>query len=330
MADRRRLEEPASLLLPTTMAYPVAPFVFHVNSCVGSCMVQPWLLRKMSEDDLRFWMEALPAEQPTGNMMRWMAVFDTPCSRACCFSEDCACIRCNACGGSFTNVANRHSRRFTCMDCPLVAVVAMEKPEPGKAYSVPQTTLCTDCFQSLAVPHEHDQRFCLVDEIGRHSMVTRPVSRSEKVPVTADRLRVAKIDGDCCCCCEPFCESSPAVYPLGCQAIPGHSISVKDKKLGVRDLEVFYCSGCYLQTLKQGDEDEPMAFLDELRCLLCKHATEMEAWRSEFMAELSACENLDVTMRALHQLHPQPWIRSVMVDCAAAVRAHGAAAEVTT
>ena len=217
------------------MAYPVAPFVFHVNSCVGSCMVQPWLLRKMSEDDLRSWMEALPAEQPTGNMMRWMAVFDTPCSRACCFSEDCACIRCNACGGSFTNVANRHSRRFTCMDCPLVTVVAMEKPEPGKEYSVPQTTLCTDCFQSLAVPHEHDQRFCLVDEIGRHSMVTRPVSCSEKVAVTADRLRVAKIDGDCCCCCEPFCESSPAVYPLGCQAIPGHSISVKDNMKNWRD-----------------------------------------------------------------------------------------------
>ncbi len=83
----------------------------------------------------------------------------------------------------------------------------------------------------------------------------------------------------------------------------------------------------YIQTLKQGEEGEPMVFPDELRCLLCKHAKEMGAWRAEFMAELATCENLDATVRELHDLHPQPWIRSVMLDCVEAVRTHGAAAQ---
>lgn len=283
--------------------------------------------------DLVSWLAILPEEEPTPNMMRWMQCFDFPCMKACCFSVDCAAIRCDSCSISFTKIQNEHVKRYVCMQCELVGVAPL--CEPTKIYRIPGTTLCQTCFESAAIPHEHSKRFCLINEKGVHIEISRSVPSQNKISLTQDLLQadpLAAVEGkDCFICCEPFTQEFPAVLPYGCFA--SHSHGVSDRTVGVKDEDIYYCTTCYLESLKSSStttakSDFPTVFASSCLCLLCKHSKEMDTWRAEFCEELSQVADrggtvqleLDTAEKELHELHPQPWIRKVLAESAEHVR----------
>ena len=285
--------------------------------------------------DLTSWLSILPEEEPTPNMMQWMQCFEIPCKKACCFSVDCAAIRCDSCSISFTKIQNEHKRRYVCMQCELVGVTPL--CDPTKIYRIPGTTLCHACFESAAIPHEHSKRFCLVNETGVHTEISRSVPPQNKINLTQNLLQTAPfsaVEGkDCFICCEPFAQDFPAVLPYGC-VVASHSHGLIDRTVGVKDEGIFYCPTCYLQSLLKSSTttttttNSPTVFPGSCLCLLCQHSKEMDTWRTEFCEELSQAVvvtkggplQLDAAEKALYELHPQPWIRQVLGESAEYVR----------
>lgn len=276
--------------------------------------------------DLGIWLSNLPEEDPSPNMMRWMQCYEFPCRKACCFSVDCAAIRCDSCHISFTKLPNAHVKRYVCMQCELVGVSPM--CEPTKTYAVPGTTFCQICFESTAIPHEHSKRFCLIDEKGVHIKISRSVPPQPKISLTPDLLQLAPLSAvagrDCFICCEPFTQEFSAALPYGCVTVHSHGVS--DRTIGVKDEDIFYCAKCYLQSLQPSATTTATVFVGSCLCLLCTHSKAMDTWQKEFYEELSqaACNGgiaqLSATEKELHDLHPQPWIRKVLLECAEQVR----------
>ena len=284
--------------------------------------------------NLETWLSNLPEEEPTPNMLRWMQCYELPCRKSCCFSVDCAAIRCDSCYISFTKLQNAHEKRYVCMQCELVEVSPM--CEPTKIYRVSGTTFCQVCFESNAIPHEHSKRFCFIDEMGAHTEISRSVPPQPKISLTQDLLQLAPLAAvtgrDCFICCEPFTDDFPAALPYGCVTV--HSHGVNDRTVGVKDENIFYCAQCYLQSLQPftmmttttTESNLPIVFAGACLCLLCTHSKEMDTWQKEFYDELSQAmcsggvAQLRVTEKDLYDLHPQPWIRKVLAESAERAR----------
>ena len=292
--------------------------------------------------ELNQWLSELPKKSPTTNMLRWMNCFETLCSSACCFSPDCASIQCDSCGEFFTNGTNRHIQRFVCMQCPLVGHStcpncpdAMDHPV-DTVFAFPQTTFCHTCFESTAVPHEHDNAFCRIDEFGRHSQVQRRVPPTVKVEITSDMLLPAlQATGECFICLEVFSESMYGVHPLGCRS--AHSHGVVDNILGVRDCNIFYCNDCYLQYLRS-QSTSALVYPEENKCQICAHEKEMTQRKAVFedhfkevALTISSAERVEAlgrnlqsdilknAARELKELHRQAWIQQVVDESLASV-----------
>ncbi|CAJ1358721.1 unnamed protein product [Effrenium voratum] len=121
------------------------------------------------------WRKQLPERPVTPNMMRWQRFYEAPCGFACCFSPDCACLRCSGCGKSLTSLPPK--ARFQCMDCEIL---------PPETPFDPRPELCVACFGSDQALHWHS-RFLLVDERGAHRAVERKLGLAEPKLVTTLR-----------------------------------------------------------------------------------------------------------------------------------------------
>jgi hypothetical protein len=249
------------------------------------------------------WLSTLPQNPPSHNMMLWMKSYMTPCDRACCYSPDCACIRCDGCGDSLT--ANGvPSPRNMCMECPLANTEDLSKFK----FQLPKLTLCDKCFESDTFKHEHSS-FCRVSEVGAHISAVRGNGLSplqhltiSDFPIVSAQI-ISSFGGEsmiCQCCQEEFntsdvvvasgsnnsdITSKLAVTAPGCKKY--HGMANASKMHGVRDSHLYMCQDCAFQfvTSQQGD-----TYCDINQfCKVCLHEAEAENWRLEFRHEALRC-----------------------------------------
>jgi hypothetical protein len=78
---------------------------------------------------LASWQCAVPAEQPTENMMKWMRHYAQPCPLLCCRSPDCATIQCSSCSKSLTSaIGSLPALRYECGECDPVGCETFTPP----------------------------------------------------------------------------------------------------------------------------------------------------------------------------------------------------------
>jgi hypothetical protein len=261
------------------------------------------------EPSLEKWRSSLQdTGPPTKNMMRWMDKFDELCNKACCFSPQCACIRCTGCGQSLTR-ADIPQTRYQCMECPVIINAPSSRPE-----------LCQFCFDAGNTRALHDHYwFCKVDNHGHHSVVKRSfvVERQELTlqhfhPVVDLSLISNK---DCMVCCEPFNNNDKLpVSPAGC--LRGHGESKTDPIQGIVDTRLFYCGECALAFEQSRDRG---TFCDlTMYCECCTFEREMNEWKIEFRELFNRCRKDPIKKKKmlddLLELHIQPWIQLVVKE----------------
>jgi len=243
------------------------------------------------------WRSSLPDSTPTANMMRWMSKFQTPCTKACCFSPMCGCIRCTNCRTSLTSL-DTPKVRYQCMECPIILSGPSSRPE-----------LCDICFRSDSVALHDHALFCKVDELGRHTMVRRTRTVTRKQLLESDFLVAESSKEEICpVCCEEFSADKRPVCPPGCKR--GHGESKSDPVLGIVDTGVHYCAECALGFQQSRDRGTYCDITTYCQC--CQHEDEMSGWREEFRELFAKGSEPRNTRRDMYALHVQPWIRSVL------------------
>lgn len=261
-----------------------------------------------SGEDLVIWMESLTCAPPTEQMMRWMSAYADICDRACCFSPECASIRCQFCHKAFTSVPGRHLPRFECMECNTTV----------------RATICEECFVSPTALHDH-VKFCLIDDRGMHSVVHRTEGIAPRKTLTMEDLPHVPIDKlpvgastSCAVCMSDFDDSVPeiqAVAPPGCER--QHAFAQPDSQVGQKDTHAYCCRECHFAFLSHNKHD---TYCDlRTYCTLCNHERQVRRWGEEFdveAAELSArgvsVEAVRAHIAELKALHGQPWIRAAI------------------
>ncbi|CAK9048159.1 unnamed protein product [Durusdinium trenchii] len=257
-----------------------------------------------------------------------------PCGALCCFSPDCACIRCSNCSMSLTTVPPK--RRFQCMECEVL-------PPESTFDSRPE--YCECCFSSCDVLHWH-RRFLLVDQDGEHVAVERLCGIADLSYIslkdfpTRDGLEKEEA---CGICCMEFTSEDPATCGVGCNF--GHGEGVADAHRGVLDSGAFYHAECRMSWMKSQKTDKYCGSQLPVSCKVCLFQEDCRAWQKDFqrgMAAINAGEagcyqdlllfltqefQIDVTgfpedlckeelqsyfRSALKQLHPQPWLQSLI------------------
>lgn len=153
--------------------------------------------RELDAGLLEDWMKGLPVRAVTENMMRWQRYYSKPCGASCCFSPDCACIRCSSCARSMTSLPPK--RRFQCMLCELLP--------PESAFDG-RPEYCSECFARPDVLHWHDV-FLLVDETGKHLAVRRMQGLAEQATLVRQTFRSLEL------CPATLFVGSAAVNSLG-------------------------------------------------------------------------------------------------------------------
>lgn len=277
-------------------------------------------MANVSSDDnsmaekLQSWLSELPTTPPTANMMRWMSSYDFTCNRSCCYSPDCACIRCDECYKSLTSPHLRD--RYVCSECDL----GMSEDLNRFCFEVPGLTLCESCFNSHSFKHEHTL-FCRIEENGHHSGEIRRVGISSKQQLQLSDLvalpmeRISSKCGECCqaCLC-PFEESDPPVSLPGCEN--AHGLAVFNDKYGVQDSNTFMCRECAFQCLSVNGQG---TYCDLSHyCKVCMHTRESLQWREEFASlateayEDGGAASLESKLQQQLMLHRQKWIQQIM------------------
>ena len=292
----------------------------------------------IAERDIESWLESLPETPPTSNMLRWMTSYDVPCGRSCCYSPDCASIRCESCYISFTKDDGVHIERNVCMECKLIHTESLDK----FVFEVVGKVFCDTCFSSEHVLHEHT-KFCKIDKCGFHSLNVRSIGISPLKTLqqtdlpkisrtTFDRL---KESGRNYCggqCCEDFdsyenVDFFPVASP-GCRFDHG-MVDLSNKKLGTTDSQKFCCNSCAFKDVIANNTQLYVDFSQY--CKICIHEKEMNEWRYEFKEAAKslydACSvgveshDLDAVMieallsakrDELKRLHLQPWIQKII------------------
>lgn len=283
------------------------------------------------------WMSSLPQNPPTDNMMLWMKSYIKPCSKSCCYSPDCACIRCDNCLLSLTS-NETPSPRNICIECSLVFSENLN----NFIFQVPKITLCDDCFESEDFKHEHTS-FCKVNENGEHIYIKRmigiapllhlklndfPIIKNEIIEMLGDEARY------CQCCQEEFnhftdkidgtnvSSSDDYIIPVsspGCLKNHGMPNIIKNQGY-VTDTHKYMCRNCSYQYLKSQQLDTYCGNIKNAYCKLCLHEFEVERWHNEFKNERLKCDdNIDLKntkllnkKEELKLLHLQPWIQEII------------------
>lgn len=267
---------------------------------------------------------------PTENMMRWMKSFDRPCERACCYSVDCASIRCSFCFVSLTS-ADRPSLsnfRMECVECPLVIAESFENAADDVYVS--QTTMCAACFHSVSVKHHHTIFCKIVSEGGQHSVCRRSVPAVPLLSLTKSDFHSIALGHEClllknyCSCCyEPFREDRMAVATPGCDA--NHGIAEHTRNGDIVDSKGYFCIDCaYSWYSSKGSA----SFCDITSCcVVCKHVQEVKQWKQDFatdkMVIARSCDfheseyfnRIREHVCHLKSLHKQPWIQKIIDEC---------------
>ena len=203
--------------------------------------------------------------------MRWQGYYHTACGASCCFSPDCACIRCSSCACSLTTLPPK--RRFQCMLCEVLP--------PESAFDG-RPEYCSRCFASPDVLHWHDV-FLLVDETGEHRAVKRLHGLAEQRHFGPEDFPVAASlapDAECGICCSEFTGSDPATCAPGC--VSSHGDGVADPQMGVVDSRSFYHADCRLSWMKAQKTDAYCGSQPPLCCRVCSFEQECEAWKQDF------------------------------------------------
>lgn len=175
----------------------------------------------------------------------------------CCFSPDCACIRCSNCRASLTTVPPK--RRFQCMECEVL-------PPESSFDSRPE--YCEHCFSLPDVLHWH-KYFLLVDEKGVHQAVERLCGLAEIHYIQQDDFPLKEGLGEdetCGICCIDFSAENPATCNVGCTK--GHGEGVADGHRGVVDSGMFYHADCRMSWIRAQKTDTYCAELP-LACKVC-------------------------------------------------------------
>jgi hypothetical protein len=263
---------------------------------------------------LASWQLAVPAEQPTHNMMKWMRHYAQPCPLLCCRSPDCATIQCSFCSKSLTSaIGSLPALRYECGECE---PVGCESFATSRIVIVSATTMCADCFCSAAALHRHSASFLQIDSAGCHTACSRAVPAAPvRHLLPGDFAPVLDAGGQCQCCGDDFTVDQPAVSAAFCSK--GHGIaSTRDasgKMCQAYDTHTFYCGPCALQwETGRGRQlyDSPDTFCD-----VCVCQRGMDKWRAEFERERRDAEaegGCEARARQLRELHTQPWIRAVV------------------
>ena len=256
----------------------------------------------------QLWLDNLPQTNPTENMMRWMCVYDRPCHRACCYSPDCACIRCDSCHMSLTTPEVQS--RYLCVECEL----CMSEDLNNFCFPVPGLSLCESCFVSDNFKHDHIT-FCDVNKIGTHNETVRDVGIINKIQILLEDLVVCprcNLEDDALCqgCLCPFDDSDPPVSAPGCTQ--GHGIAEYNYLNGVIDSRKFMCRECTLQYLKITGQDY---YCDiHTFCKVCSHNEMEKRWREEMKEEARNAANLGYRREELLELHRQKWIQKIILE----------------
>jgi hypothetical protein len=183
--------------------------------------------------------------------------------------------------------------------------------------------MCAECFSDGAVaPHRHSSLFVRIDAIGRHTVCSRLVSAAPVQQLLLSDFQPAlDVQGCCQCCAEEFSADLPAVYSAFCRKRHGIP-STRDsngKLCAAYDTRTFFCGTCALHWAREKGRE----FYDSpnLLCEVCVSETEMVKWRAEFEKEKREAEaegNCEERARQLRDIHPQPWIQSLVHDVFAA------------
>ena len=228
---------------------------------------------------LEDWMKDLPVRSVSENMMHWQSYYSKLCGALCCFSPDCACIRCSSCARSMTSLPPK--RRFQCMQCEVLP--------PESAFDG-RPEYCSECFARPDVLHWHDV-FLLVDEGGKHLAVRRMQGLAEEshfgladFPV-AGALPCEAVCGICCC---EFTGADPATCAPGCMS--DHGDGVADPRMGVVDSGNFYHADCRLDWMRAQKTDTYAGSVPPLCCRVCAFAQECAAWEQDFGRGISAID----------------------------------------
>lgn len=189
--------------------------------------------------------------------MRWMCAYNDICDRACCYSSECACIRCSFCHKSFTSIPGHHMPRLECMQC-----------------TSSRATMCEACFTSPAALHDHT-RFCHIDERGVHSVAHRTVglaSRRELTPSDLPTVPISELPAEasrqcavCFCDFDDNTEEMQAVAPPGC--VRRYAFAVPDSELGHKDTRSYCCRECHFAFLSYNKRTS-YCDINEFRTLL--------------------------------------------------------------
>lgn len=175
----------------------------------------------------------------------------------CCFSPDCACIRCSNCRAYLTTIPPK--RRFQCMECEVL-------PPESSFDSRPE--YCELCFSLPDVLHWH-KHFLLVDESGVHQAVERLAGLAEMHSINTDDFPLKDGLGEdetCGICCIEFSADDPATCNVGCTI--GHGEGVADGQHGVVDSGMFYHAECRMNWIKAQKTDTYCGQLP-LTCKVC-------------------------------------------------------------
>ncbi|CAL1137382.1 unnamed protein product [Cladocopium goreaui] len=222
------------------------------------------------------WRKSLPERPVSENMMRWQKFYHDPCGSLCCFSPDCACIRCSNCRASLTTIPPK--RRFQCMECEVL-------PPESSFDSRPE--YCELCFSLPDVLHWH-KHFLLVDESGVHQAVERLAGLAEMHSINTDDFPLKDGLGEhetCGICCIEFSADDPATCNVGCTI--GHGEGAADGQHGVVDSGMFYHAECRMNWIKAQKTDTYCGQLP-LTCKVCFFVADCKAWQSDFQRGVAA------------------------------------------
>lgn len=266
--------------------------------------------------------------EPTPNMMRWMKYYNEKCSKACCYSPDCGCIRCSSCKISLTKIPP--SLRYQCNQCPIVAPEAPYNPKPD---------LCYSCFMNPLVLHGHKE-WLEITEKGVHSLISRENGYCEikYLDISKDFEKCGFSNSDSCfICVENFTNDNPAVKFPGC--LKDHGNGIKDLNLGIRDSKEHAHAFCLLKWYETSFRD---TYCGKTKyCEVCNFEEELESWEREFKEiklKISQRDLSDIYLQdsydklnivyepikkelgaikadireKLIELHPQKWIQNII------------------
>jgi len=110
--------------------------------------------------EFNIFYNSLETRPPTANMMRWMQYFSHICSKSCCYSTDCACIRCSSCAISLTKLPpslryhHNHSKWLEITEKGIHSIVIREK-----GLSELRTL---DKNEDFAISDNKDLKFCFI------------------------------------------------------------------------------------------------------------------------------------------------------------------------